>query len=188
MHGTSGTMQAMDTITTALFEDPIWIYVVLGVIEAALVARWWGQPERRATIGLLVPLVLAGAVFFISRAVVTDRERVRAATWAIIQDIQDGNTDVLAEYLDDEYRGFSGTKPQAVEACRLAIGRYGLRAVTVRQMEVQLVGRTAQMRVTTLIVPSKRQAGGRPVRLKWDVRWANRPQGWRIVQATVMGR
>lgn len=181
-------MTAVDTITTALFEDPIWLYVVLGVIEAALVALWWGQPGRRVTIGLLVPLVLGGAVFFISRAVVTDRERITAATRAIIQDIRDGNTDVLAQYLDDEYRGFCGTKPRAVEACRAAIGRYGPRAVTIRQMEVQPVGPTAQMRVTTLIAPSKRQPGSRLARLKWEVRWDKRPQGWRIVQATVMGR
>lgn len=181
-------MQAVDTITTALFEDPIWLYVALGVIEAALVALWRGRPGRRVTIGLLVPLVLAGAVFFVSRAVVTDRERITAAARAIIQDIRRGNTDVLAEYLDDEYRGFCGTKPRAVETCRLAIGRYGLRAVTVKQMEVQLVGLTAQMQMTTLIVPSKRHAGSRLVRLKWYVRWANRPQGWRIVEATVMGR
>ncbi len=178
----------MDTITTALFEDPIWLYVILGVIEAALVARWRGQPGNRVTIGLLVPLVLAGAVFYISRAVVTDRERISAATQAIIQDIRDGNTDLLAEYLDDEYRGFCGTKPQAVETCRLAIDRHGLGVVTVKQLEVQLVDLTAQMQVTTLIVPSKRGAGSRPIRLKWEIEWAKRLQGWRIVKATVMGR
>ena len=181
-------MATMDTITTALFEDPAWLYVALGVIEAALVALWRARPGRWAAIALPVPVVLAGAVFIVSDAVVTDRERITAAARAIARDIEAGKTDVLAEYLDDAYRGFCSTKPQAVKACDLAIARYGLRVITFRHLEVQPAGQAAQMQATTLIVPSKRRASSLPVQMTWNVRWAKRPQGWRIVAAIAIRR
>ncbi len=181
-------MPKVDTITTALYEGAIWLYVMLGVIEAALVALWRARPGRWAAIALPVPLLLAGAVFIVSDAVVTDREQITAAVRAIAKDIQAGKTDVLAEYLDDQYSGFYGTKPQAVKACESTIVRDGPLVVRFRNLEVQPEDSTAQMQATILIVPSKGRASGLPVKHNWNVRWAKRPQGWRIVEARYHAR
>ena len=181
-------MPAVNTITTALFEDPIWIYIALAAMLAALVALWRVRPGRRAAIGLLVPPVLAAAVFIVSAAVVTDRERITAAARAIAADVRAGKTDVLAEYLDEAYRGFCGTKPQAVKVCEAAIACYGVRVLTLRRLEVQPDGLSAEMQATTLIVVARSHAAGRRVQLNWNVRWAKRPQGWRIVEAAMVRR
>ena len=181
-------MPAVDTITTALFEDPVWIYIALAAALAALVALWRVRPGRRTAIALLAPLVLAAAVISVSTAVVTDRERLTAAARAIAADVHAGKTDVLAEYLDEAYRGFCGTKQQAVITCQAAISRYGLRVLTLRRLEVQPEGLSAEMQATTLIVAARSHAAGRPVQLNWNVRWAKRPQGWRIVEAAIVRR
>lgn len=181
-------MPTVDTITTALYEGPIWLYVALGALEAALVALWRVRPGRWAAIALPVPVVLACAVFIVSDTVVTDREQIVAAARAIAKDIEAGKTDVLAEYLDDGYSGDHGTKPQAVEKCQSEIAAHGPWVVTFRSLEVQTVGETAEMQATTLIVPSKRRTSSLPVQLGWNVRWAKRPQGWRIVEARYFAR
>ena len=80
----------MNTITTALFEDPIWIYIALAAAMAALVALWRVWPGRRMAIALLVPPALAAAVIAVSTAVVTDRERLTAAARAIAADVRAG--------------------------------------------------------------------------------------------------
>lgn len=181
-------MPPVHTITTVLFEDPTWLYVALGVFEAALVALWRARPGRWAAIALPVPVVLAGAVFIVSAAVLTDGERITAAARAIARDIEAGKTDVLAEYLDDQYRGFCGTKPRAVKTCESVIARYGPLVITFRRLEVQPAGQTAEVQATTLIVPSKRRASSLPVQMTWNVRWAKRPQGWRVVRAVAIRR
>ena len=181
-------MPTVDTITTALYEGSIWLYVALGVIEAVLVAVWRARPGRWAVIALPVPVVLAVVVFVVSDTVVTEREQIIAAARAIAKDVEAGKTDALAQYLDDGYHGFCGTKPQAVKACELAIAQHGLGLVRFRRLEVQVSGSTAQMQATTLIVSSKRHAPRSSVEHNWDVRWAKRPQGWRIVQARYFAR
>ncbi len=182
-------MPTVDTIRTALFEDPIWIYVVLALLEAAALTAWRARPGALTSGALVVPVALAAVVFLVSAKVVTDREQIINASQAIAEDVQGHSADVLAGYLDDEYRGFAGPKLQAVARCRSEIARFMPRVVSCRRLEVELTGREARLQATTVIVPDRSVGGhGGPFVLKWDIRWIKRSEGWRIIWASTPRR
>jgi len=69
----------MESLRETFFEDPFYVYVFLALLGLVVVGVWY---SRRRT-GLLLWLALLGAigagVYVLERAVVTDREQIRAA-------------------------------------------------------------------------------------------------------------
>lgn len=169
----------MESLRHALFEDPTYVYVSLGLAELALAAVWHSRRGARWLAALLVPIVLAAGVFVTERLVVTDREQIFAAMKEIADGIADRDFAAVAGWIDEDLTGYYAGKAQAVAAGRRAAERYDVRSVGYLNPRLAIDGGRARLRVTTVV--SLRAAGdaSRTV-LTWDIRWVKREQGWRI--------
>jgi hypothetical protein len=181
----------MDAIRRALFEKPLYLYILLGIAEAVIGYLYLNRRERRFRTALVVPVLLAGCVFLVERLVVTDREQIIAASEAIARDLEAGRIDALERRLDERFAGFYRDKEFAIAQARRAMDRYQLKVVQLRNFEVTVHDGTATMLVTTIVEAGRGNAAGRRVPLNWTIRWAEAPGAeddpWRIIAAEPAG-
>ncbi len=190
-------MPAMETIKTALFEDPFFIYVILALAAAAVIALWRTGGCSRGWLAtrLLVVASLAGGIFAIERLVVTDREQIQLALRDIAVSVPAGRIDHAMSYLDENYRGWGRTSAGASPAVRgIVAGAVKLAIANYRIQEIRLLGKPrievdgkpaiplAGCKVSVLILYKYEGTPSKHV-LAWNVTWIKRPEGWRIESA-----
>jgi hypothetical protein len=166
----------MEGLRQAFLEDPLYIYIALGFAELVLAVIRHETRARRWSSALVVPPVLAVAVWALSTWVVTDREQIIAATERIARGVEAGSVAAAEETLDDDYRGWAGDKAGILEAGRAALRAYPIQKVGFTRVEVTVEGTEAALRLSTIVTIQEGKVG-----LVWDVRWVKRPSGWRIV-------
>ena len=184
----------MESLKTALFEDPLYLYLVLAVAELALVFLWQAGKTRRRAAAMAIPVVLAGAVFVAEAVVVTDREQLTAALREIALDARArGNAasdfQVLATYLDESVQvdlGSHGGKnldrKRLLEAGRAAAKRFNVRRVELVRPDVQTDGQQATVSFGTIVFYAHKDFGEGRASIRWRLYWARRQGAWRIVR------
>jgi len=181
----------MDAIRGMLFENPLYVYILLGIAEAVLGYLYVQRRDRRYRFALLAPVLLAGAVFLVEQLVVTDRERIIAASREIARDLEAGRLDALQRRLDDGFAGYYRSKDHALAEAQQAIERYALKVVQLRNFDVTVHEGAATMLVTTVVEAGRGDLPGRRIPLNWTIRWVRRPaddgNAWRIREAEPSG-
>jgi len=185
----------MDKITTALFEDPLYVYISLAIAELVVAAIWYERRTRRTAASLAAPLVLAGAVFALETLVVTDREEIIAALQLIAREAEtdEGQAmpmDAARRYLDEQVRvdladGYGGrnlTRQQAIGAGRSVARELAIRRVKLLKLTVEVDNGRAKAHFTTIITFVASELGQSRTSLIWDVHWLRRDAGWRIIR------
>ena len=174
----------MESLTEALYEDPLYIYVCLVFAELVLAALWHERRTRRWAVALLAGPLLAAAVFLIERAVVTDREQIIQTIRQIARDVESGSVEKLRGHLDDDFTGDFGTKDHAIRAAEKAIRTYHVKCVRVGKPDVKVAGDRATMRLATIIEFSGGGFSGQSS-LLWDLGWVKHGEDtWRIYKVT----
>ncbi len=172
----------METIETALFEDPFSIYVTLGLAATAIIVLWrtGGRSGRWLATRLLIVAALAGGVFAVERLVVTDREQIQLALRDIAVSVPAGRIDHAMTYIDENYRGWGKSKPGVIVAVKLAVANYQVRDIKLMGTpRIEVANKLAECKVSVLILynfegtPSKYP-------MAWNVKWIKRREGWRI--------
>lgn len=169
-----------------LFEDPFWLFFLIGLVAIVLVAMWWKKPTRSRALRILIPVGLAAAVYLIEITVVTDREKLIGAVEKIAEHARQGKTDALEQYLSEEFEGrFRGRaydKQGAIDLAERSLREHGLVELVITRLDVEVKGRTARMNVVTRMI--LRSLGGRaPIVLRWDIAWNKSEGRWRAVKA-----
>jgi hypothetical protein len=182
-------MPAMEKIETALFEDPLVIYVILALAAAAIIALWRtrGGSGRWLAARLLIVAILAGGVFAIERLVVTDREQIQLALRDIAASVPAGRIDHAMTYIDENYHGWGrppGTSIPAraslTMAIKAAVADYQVREIKLAGMpRIEVAGKLAQCKVVVVITYVTEGTPTKHV-MAWNVKWIKRPEGWRI--------
>ncbi len=179
----------METIKTALFEDPFFIYVILVIAAVAFVVLWRsaGRSGRWLATRLLVVAVLAGGIFAIERLVVTDREQIQLALQDIAASVPAGRIDHAMTYVDEKYMGWGRSRVGAAAvrgvvtaAIKLAVANYQVQEIKlVGKPRIEVAGLLAECKVTAVITYTSE---GKPTKhvMAWNIKWIKRPQGWRI--------
>jgi hypothetical protein len=182
-------MPLMETIETALFEDPLVIYVILALAAAAVIALWrtGGRSGRWLAARLLIVAVLAGGVFAIERLVVTDREQIQLALRDIASSVPAGRIDHAMTYLDDKYIGWGSSRVVPAGAARavvaaavkLAVANYQVRGIKIGKPQIKVTGKLAECKVVASITYVS-EGSLIPHIQTWKIEWIKRPEGWRI--------
>jgi len=183
----------VDILRSLVFDRPLGVYITLGVVWVVSLAvyRYKQTKARRAM--LIVPILLAVGVFFVERAVVTDREQIVEILHGIAADTEAGNTWTLEQCLDDEFEGFEHAgfdldRSGAIRLVRWAVEAYGVERAGIMRTDVQVQRagdwRDAEVRLGTLIVFGKSSLGPGRTTLKWKMDWVRRPDGWKIIRVT----
>lgn len=140
---------------------------------------------------LIVPILLVACVYFVDRAVVTDREEILEILHGIAADTEAGHTWTLERRLDDdfegfEYAGFDLGRSGAILLVRWAMKAYDVKRAGIMRIDVQVrragEWREAEVRLGTLIVFGKSSLGPGRTTLKWEMDWVRRPDGWKIIR------
>ena len=173
----------MEGCKSVLFEDPFWLYVLLAMVEAVLLAFWWKDRVREKALRLLYPVGAGIVAYALAALVVTDREKIMKAVYEIGRDVAAGRTVALAKYLDEEFRGnYEGEeidRKKTLGLARRRIKAHGVTEVAFKKVVVEVKGTRATLRMLTLI---KLQMFGRLDRLplQWEMEWIKRGKRWTI--------
>ena len=170
----------MDTLKQWFLEDPTYVYIALAVVELILAAAWYYRRSGQYGWALLVPVILAGGVIALDRAVETDREQIRRTVREIAAEFSQGGLDIARKCIDETYHGFGGNKAKLLGRAEDLNRQRHLKSVKIKRCRIDVSGRRAEMEVTTVIHLSDSSAGGGVMWLLWKVNWVKRPEGWRI--------
>lgn len=173
----------MESLKVTFFEDPVRAYVVLAVAEAMLLLAWRATRTRRSLLYLLIPPVLAGGVLALAALVVTDRERIEAASRAIAAAVEAGDVGAVARHVDEQYGGYCGSREALLEMARRTHAAMGLRKVRIVASRIDVEGAEARMTVRTAVAYDGGAFGAGGMGITWRVRWARRADGWKVVHA-----
>ena len=180
----------MDWLRTSLLEDPFYLYLGLGLAVAALLAGWYSRRRGRLLLAAGVLAAIGVGVYILERAVVTDREKIRAALDDIAAAVERGDIDAAGAWLDEKYTGWGvGNlrlgKSAAILAAKVVVNTYKVRQVQyLGKPEITVSGKTAASRLRTAVHYGRQGEGGGRVLLAWEVEWVKRTEGWRIRRAT----
>jgi hypothetical protein len=182
-------MPAMETIETALFEDPFVIYVILGLAATAMIALWHsgGRSGRWLATRLVIVACLAAGAFAVERLVVTDREQIQLALRDIASSVPAGRIDHAMTYIDENYRGWGSSRVVPAPAARavvaaavkLAVANYQVRYIEIGKPRIGVTGKLAECKVVAIITYMSEGRLTRHIQA-WNVKWIKRPEGWRI--------
>ena len=177
----------MDTVRTALFEEPLYVYLALAVAELVIAVLWHERRSMRLAAALIVPPALAGIVFAAATLVVTDREAILSAAGEIARDVAAGRSDAARKYLDDDflayYRGRRLGRSEAIEIARAERERYSIETIKLTNESVEVRDDVAEMRVTAVMNFGADIGGRRSVPVVFLLRWIRTPEGWLISEA-----
>jgi hypothetical protein len=170
----------MEAIQTALYEDPLAIYISLGCIGTIGLIYFGFQRTFRSARPLIFTIFAAAAVFAISTLVVTEREKIVAVCDQIAAAINEDRPGDIDPFIAEDFIGPGRTTPLARRPDTGYIAQqikiYQVTSVKYRILKLDLREGAADMRVFTNVV------GGRlPItRMIWDVTWLKRSDRWLI--------
>ncbi|MBI5726049.1 MAG: hypothetical protein HZA50_18965 [Planctomycetes bacterium] len=178
----------MEFIRRNLFENPVYIYVFLGVCGLALLAVWHERRDKKFLKWLAVPAGLAGAVWLVSALVVTDREEIHAAMKAMAKDAAAGRSDAFNRHLADDFAAyFEGARIDKKIAISIVEARregLNISGVAIADFDAIISADTADTPVTTKIVyGGSGQKQGSMIFISWQFRWAKRQDGWVMTES-----
>lgn len=185
----------MESIKTALFESPTYIYLALVLAMLAMGAVWYERRSRTSAVCLAAAFLLIAAVFAIETLVVTDREQIAAALYEMATRVQGPGRP--AERLEAVERTLDDTvivdmselfgqvdmgKEQALDAGRAVLAADTLKSVQVVRLTITVDGRRARSDFTTIVRYDTRDLGVQPGAIAWRAGWVKRKAGWRIIR------
>jgi len=169
-----------------LFESPTYLYAGLGLALFALAALWYERRSNRLAWALLVPVALAVVLGVVEHLVVTDREEIVATMSRMARAVETGRCELLLGYIDDDFTSQSAmlsgarSKTMVSDACRRRTEQWSVSGVKIARIDVELTGRQARAQVVTMIHFGQGKGGKTPI--VWDVLWANRGNGWKVLE------
>jgi len=186
----------MQTLKDMLFEDPLTLYIGLGMVVVVLLAIWHRELTPRRLIIMGAVVLLGGGVFFIERYVVTDREQITAALHdlAASVNVEPPTPDTLENYLDDDVKldlgkglgGMGQIKEQILEQWRGHINKRRITQAAITNLEVTVEGDRATTNFTSILTyntgsETSEKSTAVKTSLAWEIEWIRREDHWRII-------
>jgi len=168
----------MDPLQTALFENPLGIYIALAIFGALGLVSYQNWRTFKSLWPTVIALIAGAMVFAVSTLIVTDREQIRANCAEIAKAVNSRNMLIVERFLDKDFAGQGRypTRDKAID--RLA---RDLEEHRVTGVELRILNLNARDQLATMLVRSDVTSDTIPVmRLNWRVIWIKRPTGWLV--------
>lgn len=186
----------MESIKHTLFEDPLILYLILGVAQITMIWLWRArrqsdQPgQGKWLLGLIAPVLLAGAVFTVERLVVTDREQIEINMREIGRLIQSGKVEGVVAYLDDRIQvklPQLGTNTEsrevAINVGKQFVAQNPLGKLSFVNAKIEPANRRANVTVATVVEFTGGDMKGQKCGIRWILHWINKDGRWLINEA-----
>lgn len=176
----------MDSISYYVFENPLWVCLVLGMVELGLFARWRQGRTRGQALAMLGPVTLAAIVLILAMAVETDREQIMKMAAEIAADVQSDRSEALQKYLDDKfvgyYEGAALNRTTVLVTSKAAKRAHSVSKIRILDAQVTVEGKWATMKAPVRMEISQSIMTG-DITVLFKLKWVKRPQGWRLIEA-----
>jgi hypothetical protein len=180
----------MEAIKTALFDNPLPIFVALAILELIFMVAFARRRTLRRGLLLATPTVLAVIVCLTWWLVPTDRKAILAASTAICADIQAGKKDALEANLDGKFSGiYAGAQLDKQGAIRAAKSLKEALQITRMLLvpsasKIDVHNGRAWMTAIILMTGSSELLGTGNGRVTIDLVWIKGPDAvWRILES-----
>lgn len=172
----------MEALETALFENPLGIYIALWIIAILGLVSYGVWRTLRAAWPTAAAIVAGLIVFTVSTLVVTDREQISAATDEIITALNNRDMLVVEHYLDDEFAGKRGysTREKAIKWLSSNLKQHRISDIRHKILDLKVRDDLANMALRS---DMKTGTVGL-VRLNWRVIWIKRSDRWLVYKAS----
>ena len=173
----------MEFIKTMIFEDPMWFYVLMGVVVIPLVGLWWSSRAKRYAIMLCIPIALAVGVAVVEHLVITDRELITQILEDVASNINNQNYNALKDKLDDEFSvsamNMTDCKDKIDPLCKNAIKANNVQRLVILRADVKIEsdGIIATVSVGSLVITDL--VGNIPV--SWTLTMRKNNDQWHIL-------
>ena len=173
----------MDSLKTALFENPLGIYIALGAAEVVLLLIWRARRTKRSAAALAAGPILAGIVLLVAALVVTNREQIQSACDEIAEAVNHRDLASVERHLDEDFAGPYQPTEKLIRLADNAIRQYNLNTISLRILNLEFTDRQAIMKLRTWfrVGTTGDEEIGHAV-LDWKIFWIQRPDGWRIIE------
>lgn len=181
----------MDSLKSVLFENPLYLYITLGIVELVLVYLWWDRRAekvgRKYLLAMIAPPLIGLGVLLLSTFIITDREQIIAAAHEIAADMAGEGDAAIQKYLDHNFVVTFGGQPYDRETVLLLVRTqrrmHAIRQIDITSATVDVKGEFAKMNVTTSMTAEAKELNSefrQPV--QFDVTWVKRAEGWRVLE------
>ena len=159
----------MEALQTALFEDPLGIYIALSIVAVLGLVSFLTWRTLKSAWPAAAALLAGAAVFAISTLVVTDREQIRTNCDEMIKAVNSRNMLIVEHFLDKDFAGQGRyeTRKQAIARLARDLKEYGITGVKHRILDLNVRDDLATMAVCSDITSKRIPA----MRLHWSVIW-----------------
>jgi hypothetical protein len=162
-------------------ENPWPPIFILGLVVCALLAVWSSQKRGIWLIGVLVAVMLAGAIFFVEKSIVTERERIEQKVLDLTAAFQLKDHDRTLSF-------FSAQEPELRQTAENALQWVTLDDLDVKDFDVRLFGEG-----TGAVSRFRANGNGSGFGLRghfatrWDVTWQKEGGDWKIIAVQRLG-
>jgi hypothetical protein len=172
----------MEALKTALFENPLGIYIALAVFGALGLVSYQNWRTFRAAWPTTFALIAAAVVFSISSMVVTDREAILIKSDDIAEAINRGDSITLEYSLAKDFSGPDKypTRKKAISWLTKNIEQYEITSVKFMVLDLDVRDDLATMSMQTDVSSETFPT----VRMNWQVIWTKRSAGWLVFKAS----
>lgn len=176
----------METLQTALFENPLGIYIALAIVGLLGLISYKSFRTLKSAWPAWGALAAGAAVFAVSTLVVTDREKIQIACDEIVQAVNDRDMVALEQFIDEDFSGMeylSGTREGLTRKEALRRLNRDLEEVKVTKVTLTILDLKVDDKRANMLVQSDIASKTIPfVRLKWRVEWIGRSATWRVAR------
>ena len=168
----------MEALQTALFENPLGIYIALAIVAALGLVSYQNWRTFKSAWPTAIALVAGAVVFTVSTLVVTDREKIRDNCEKIVNAVNGRNMLVVEHFLDKDFAGEQQYQTRDKAIRRLACNLDDYRVTGVKHKILDL---NVRDNLATMVVRGDITSETIPVmRLNWRVIWIKRSRGWLV--------
>jgi hypothetical protein len=154
-------------------ENPIPLYVILGIIGIISLLAFYSTGRRGCWVGVGAAVVLIGLAWLTDYLVVTDREMIEESTYAMIESIEKGEMQRFDEYISRDFAipEHQITREKLIASVRPFFTPSSQRRVRAHQLEVLPSDKPGEYVCDSMVQVSGRfekigEASGEMVRLK----------------------
>jgi hypothetical protein len=166
----------MNWLTWLLFESPIALGIVLGLVLFALLVHWRRQGQPRP---LLIGLGAAIVLLIVQVLVVMPREHASRLLDAIQADFVRGRADVLAAALTPDFHAGEMDAGEFVTYVRARLHTWRVRWVERTDLQVQDQG-AGRYGVAAAFLAEVSDGSGGSFTSRWKLTLVDTPSGWRL--------
>ncbi len=160
------------------FTDDPWPAIFILVIAACvMLALWTSQKRGIWLVGVLVMLSGAVALFFIEKAIVTEKEQVEQNVLDLTSAFARKDKDQTLSYFSEQARSLQNIATSALEWIDLPQG------LDIKDMDVRMTNENtrAVVRFRANGTVSFRNLASSHAASRWEVTWQKEARDWKII-------